>query len=134
MPAVKPGTLTDKQAAFVREYLVDKSVTQAAIRAGYSERTAAKIGSELRQKPHIKAALDRELKAQAARTLITADQVLLDINQLADKAAKSGEFHAAIRGKELIGKHYKLFTEKHEHGGIGGGPVQFVITPSEADH
>ena len=41
--------------------------------------------------------------------------------------------YSAIRGKELIGKHYKLFTEKHEHGGIGGGPVQFEITEREAE-
>jgi phage terminase small subunit len=126
--------LTDKEAAFIREYLVDKNITQAAIRAGYSVRTAAKIGSEVFARPRVQAALRKALKEQERRTLIAADQVLLDINDLANKAARAGEYHAAIRGKELIGKHYKLFTEKHEHGGIGGGPVMFQISEAEAAH
>ena len=135
MPKRLPNQpLTDKEAAFVREFLVDKSKTQAAIRAGYSVRAASKIGSEVYARPRVQVALRRALKDQERRTLIAADQVLLDINELANKAARAGEFHAAIRGKELIGKHYKLFTEKHEHGGIGGGPVMFQISESEASH
>lgn len=133
MPKVNtPSGLTEKEAAFIREYLVDKNGTAAAIRAGYSPRSAKHTASGMLKKPRIKAAVDKALKEQARRTLIAADQVLLDINRLADQAARAGEFHAAIRGKELIGKHYKLFTEKHEHGGIGGGPVEFVITETEA--
>lgn len=42
--------LTDKQTAFVREYLVDLNATQAAIRAGYSERTAYSVGQRLLKK------------------------------------------------------------------------------------
>jgi phage terminase small subunit len=42
--------LTGKQSAFVAEYLVDQNATQAAVRAGYSPRTAEKIGSEKPQK------------------------------------------------------------------------------------
>lgn len=125
------ATFTPKEAAFVTEYLCDKNGAAAAVRAGYSERSAKEAAYKLLQKPHIKAAIDKALKEQQKRTLIAADQVLLDINALADKAAKAGEFHAAIRGKELLGKHYKLFTEKHEHGGIGGGPV--VLQVSQQD-
>jgi phage terminase small subunit len=129
----RTGPLTDKEAAFVREYLVDKSKAQAALRAGYSPRSAARVGSQVYAKPHVKAAIAAALADQAKRTLITADRVLLDINDLADKAGKAGEYSAAIKGKELIGKHYKLFTEKHEHGGIGGGPVLFQISEKEAE-
>lgn len=129
----KTTGMTKKEAAFVAEYLVDKNATQAAIRAGYSTRTASGTGHEVLHRPRVKAALAEALKDQQRRTLITADQVLLDINALADKAGNAGEFNAAIRGKELIGKHYKLFTEKHEHGGLGGGPVEFVISEREAD-
>lgn len=128
-----PSGLTEKEAAFVREYLVDKNGKASAVRAGYSDRSARDTAYRLLKKPHIRAAIDKALKEQAKRTLIAADQVLLDINRLADRAARAGEFHAAIRGKELIGKHYKLFTEKHEHGGIGGGPVEFVISEREAE-
>ncbi|HDT6101110.1 TPA: terminase small subunit [Yersinia enterocolitica] len=45
--------LTDKQELFAREYLKDLNATQAAIRAGYSEKTARKIGSENLTKPDI---------------------------------------------------------------------------------
>ena len=45
--------LNDKQEMFCREYLVDLNATQAAIRAGYSDKTARKIGSENLTKPDI---------------------------------------------------------------------------------
>lgn len=125
--------LTAKVSAFVREYLVDKNATQAAIRAGYSARSAGQTGNEMLRKPHIKAAVNKALKEQAARTLMTADRVLLDIQQLGDKAAKAGEYHAAIRSRELLGKHYKLFTDKHEHGGIGGGAIVMQVSSTEED-
>jgi phage terminase small subunit len=46
--------LTDKQAAFCREYLIDLNGTQAAIRAGYSEKTAKDIAAENLQNPTFK--------------------------------------------------------------------------------
>ncbi len=126
--------LTPKEAAFIDEYLVDGTGSRAAIAAGYSPRSAKCMAHELLGKPHIKAALKKALEAQQKRTLITADQVLRDIDRIAAKAEGVGEFHAALKGKELLGKHYKLFTEKHEHGGIGGGPIHLQITEAEADH
>ncbi|WLS77363.1 terminase small subunit [Erwinia pyri] len=55
--------LTDKQEMFCREYLIDLNATQAAIRAGYSENTARKIGSENLSKPDIQNRI-AELKVQ----------------------------------------------------------------------
>jgi phage terminase small subunit len=106
--------LTAKEERFVPEYLVDGNATRAAIAAGYSERTAARIGSELLTKPHIKAAIAKGLKAQEKRTLVKADANLLAIEMLARKAEGAGEFAAAIRARELIGKHYKSFTDRLE--------------------
>lgn len=128
------ATLSPREQQFVLEYLIDKNGGKAAVRAGYSERSSRKTAYDLLQKPRIKAAITKALKAQQARTLITADQVLKDIDRIAAAAEGDGEYHAALKGKELLGKHYKLFTEKHEHGGIGGGPVLFQITSSEAEH
>jgi len=131
----KTADLTPKEQRFVAEYLIDGNATRAALVAGYSPQSAQRQGSQVLARPRVKAAVAKALREQQKRTLTKADQVLLDINELADKAAKAGEFSAAIRGKELLGKHYKLFTEKHEHGGIeGGGPVVFQITGAEADH
>jgi phage terminase small subunit len=68
--------LSAKQQLFILEYLVDKNATQAAIRAGYSKRTAGAIGTEHLQKPHIRAAIDVEIEKQKTRITFTADQVL----------------------------------------------------------
>lgn len=75
--------MTPKQEAFVREYLVDLNATQAAIRAGYSERTAEKIGSENLRKPELSAAIATAMAARGERTQVTADNVLLEIQRLA---------------------------------------------------
>ncbi len=55
--AAKKGNLTKKQKMFVAEYLVDLNATQAAIRAGYSEKNAGKIGPELLGKTRISEAI-----------------------------------------------------------------------------
>jgi phage terminase small subunit len=124
---------TDKQKAFIREYLVDKCGAKAAVRAGYAPAQARKTACELLKKPEIRKAVDAALDKQAERTLLTADAVLLRLQTLSEKAEIAGEFTPAIRATIAIGQHYKLFTEKHEHGGIGGGPVQMVISDREAD-
>lgn len=68
--------LTDKQRRFVDEYLVDLNATQAAIRAGYSEKTASRIGPELLGKTCVSEAIQDGIKARSERTQITADMVL----------------------------------------------------------
>ena len=75
--------LTAKQAAFVKAYLVDLNATQAAIRAGYSERSAYSIGQENLCKPEIQAAIQEEVKKRSERTEITADMVLREFAKLA---------------------------------------------------
>lgn len=131
--AATDNIITPKEAHFLAEYLIDKNGRRAAVAAGYSERSAKEIAYKLLTKQKIKRAMSKMLKEQQARALITADQVLRDIERIAAKAEGAGEYHAAIRGKELLGKHYKLFTEKHEHGGIGGGAIQLTITEQDAD-
>jgi phage terminase small subunit len=139
--------LTPKQEAFVREYLIDLNATQAAIRAGYSESTAAEIGYENLRKPQIKEAIDSAISTRAKRTEITADKVLqeiagvafagLDAKSMIEEMATLMEagldgkplrpdYNHKLKALELLGKHLKLFTEKHEHGGLGGGPIQFT--------
>lgn len=126
--------LTAKQDRFVSEYLVDGNASRSAIAAGYSERTAARIGSELLTNPKVKAALDAGRKRLAEKLELTAEKVLADIARVAQKAEQAKKYSDALKGHELLGKHLKLFTEKHEHGGMGGGPVLFQITNAEAEH
>ena len=75
--------LTPKQAAFVAEYLVDLNATQAAIRAGYSAKTAGSVGAENLSKPEIAAAIAEAQRKRAERTEITQDRVLQEYAKLA---------------------------------------------------
>ena len=75
-------SLNHRQAQFVIEYLKDLNATQAAIRAGYSEHTARVIGQENLTKPAIAAAIEDQINAQQARTLITSDRILREYGRL----------------------------------------------------
>lgn len=75
--------LKDRQKKFIKEYLIDLNSTQAAIRAGYSKRTAGSIGFDLLKKPEISTEIRRELELRSIRTEITQDRVLLEIARLA---------------------------------------------------
>lgn len=75
--------MTPKQAAFVQQYLVDKNATQAAIRAGYSAKTASAIGEENLRKPEIRAAIESAMSDIAAELGITAKRVLQERSRLA---------------------------------------------------
>ncbi len=75
--------LTAKQAQFVQEYLVDLNGTQAAIRAGYSERTANEQAARLMKNPDVAAAISAAKGERSAETKITAEWVL---RRLADEA------------------------------------------------
>lgn len=68
--------LTPKQQRFVDEYLIDLNATQAAIRAGYSEKTARAIGAENLTKPDIAAAIAEAKAKRSAQTGIDARWVL----------------------------------------------------------
>lgn len=74
--------LTSKQDRFVQEYLVDLNATQAAIRAGYSKKTAAAIGAENLTKPKIAEAVQNAMAERAKRTEITADKVLQELAKI----------------------------------------------------
>lgn len=75
--------LTPKQKLFVEEYLIDLNATQAAIRAGYSERTAYRIGAELLQKTSVQEKLQERMAERAKRTEITQDFVLKELYEIA---------------------------------------------------
>lgn len=77
------GLRTDKQAAFVREYCKDFNATQSAIRAGYSERTAQEIASEMLSKPIIRAAIDRRIAAAADVAMVDSALVISELATLA---------------------------------------------------
>lgn len=71
--------LTPKQQCFVEEYLIDLNATQAAIRAGYSAKTAGQIGEQNLKKLEIAEAIAEAQAARSKRTEINADQVLREL-------------------------------------------------------
>lgn len=119
----KRGKLTPKQARFVFEYLIDENAEAAAVRAGYAAST--KYGHVLMRMPLVKAAIDAAQRRVLHKLELTATKTLTDIDRLSSLAEISGEYTAALRGRELIGKHQRLFAEKVELS-TPDGPVEFT--------
>lgn len=125
--------LTAKQKRFVDEYLIDLNATQAAIRAGYSQKTAREIGCQNLTKLNVKIAIEERLKAIESAKIADAKEVLEHLtavlrNQLTEEVvvveseggncgstARTIEKEISIRDRikaaELLGKRYKLFED-----------------------
>jgi phage terminase small subunit len=110
-------TVTDKQKKFADEYLIDCNATQAAIRAGYSEKTARQIGQENLSKPDIQYYIHRQLKKQHDDTIADAKEVMEYLTSVM-RGELSEDTELTVRDRlkaaELIGKRYSLWTEKVE--------------------
>jgi predicted DCC family thiol-disulfide oxidoreductase YuxK len=106
--------MTPRQRQFVAEWLVDRNATKAAIRAGYTARTAYAQGHRLLKKAEIRAAIASALGAQEERTQINADAVLLSIQRIGDEAWLRGDWAAALRSRELLGRYFKLVSDRVE--------------------
>lgn len=131
--------LTDKQQRFVDEYLIDLNATQAAIRAGYSEKTARTIGNQNLTKLDIADAIAKAKQKRSERTEVTQDYVIRTIVETIERCSqakqvydKSGELvmtetpdgelapayrydaSSVLKGAELLGRHLVMFTDKSE--------------------
>jgi phage terminase small subunit len=149
--------LTDKQKAFIEEYLVDFNATRAAQRAGYKgdDNTLASVGSENLRKPKIAEAIAKRFQER----VMTADEVLARLSEMSrgdlsdfvkdhgaidwDAVQEKGYLVKRIshtKGKQSsielydaqsalvqIGKHYRLWIERHEHTGEDGGPILIQV-------
>jgi phage terminase small subunit len=79
----KKAKLTEKQQRFVDEYLIDLNATQAAIRAGYSVKTANEQGSQNLAKLSIQQAIAEQMAERSKRTGINQDRVVLELAKIA---------------------------------------------------
>lgn len=75
--------LTPRQQRFVDEYLIDLNATQAAVRAGYSKKTANEQGAQLLAKLSVREAVDKAKGARADRVRFTSDEILLELRRIA---------------------------------------------------
>lgn len=108
--------LTEKQKAFVREYLVDLNATAAAKRAGYSEKTAYSVGNENLTKPEISKAIQKAMQERQERTQVTQDMVVQEISKVAfkdaaDFAESELKYANKLKALEMLAKHLGLYTE-----------------------
>lgn len=83
MTKEKYGKLTDKQDRFCREYVIDLNATQAAIRAGYSKRSARSVGCENLTKPNIQKRIQALGRKVADKLELTAERVLMELQRIA---------------------------------------------------
>ena len=142
------GKLTPKQSIFVKEYLIDLNGTQAAIRAGYSPKTANEQAARLLAHASVSEAVANAMAKRAEKIEINADYVLAQAVKLHERCMQEIEpmtdrrgepivddmgrqvyvFNAAGAAKalELVGKHVGVgaFTEKVQLSGPDSGPVQ----------
>lgn len=103
-----------RQQQFVREYLVDRNATQAAIRAGYAEGSAAVTGSRLLTNAKIAKAVAEGIAARAENTAVTAEWVVARLQAEALDCGEGASHSARVRALELLGKHQGMFVEKVE--------------------
>ena len=124
--------LNAKQARFVAEYLKDLNATQAAVRAGYSAKTAYSQGHDLLKKPEISEAVTKGTAKVCAKAEVSAEYVLSSLLNIAERCQQevpvyrkengelvaTGEYEfdssGANKALELLGKHLALFTDRVE--------------------
>ncbi len=114
-------SLTPKQERFVAEYLIDLNATQAAIRAGYSEKTAQQQGSRLLLNVKVQEAITKGREKTAAKLEITKERIVDELAKIA-----FADIRKAVRwGRSPI----DASSENANPNGLGIYPVELV--PSE---
>ncbi len=112
--------LTPKQARFVEEYLLDLNATQAAIRAGYSKKTANEQGAQLLAKLSIRQAVAEAQAIRSKRTEITQDEVIQGLKKEATLEGEGSSHSARVSAWAHLGKHLGMFTDNLNLGGSVG--------------
>ncbi|ADM26678.1 phage terminase small subunit [Pseudoalteromonas phage H105/1] len=139
--------LTNKQQAFCEEYLIDLNGTQAAIRAGYSEKTANRIASQLLSKLDIQSAIQELKISRSERTQTDYDWVLIEAKKSYELNAtvlrdddgnpKMVNPAAAAKFLELAGKHTKVkafdSAASNDTGEAQPLEINFNVKPASAE-
>lgn len=157
---MKKGGITAKQLRFAQEYVVDRNATQAAIRAGYTKRSACSVAHEILQKPEVRAEVDRLTAELAEKAKIKAEDIVRDLIEVKDRCMQKApvmtftaagpmqaiddegrnvwkfDANGANKSLELLGKPIGMFVDRKELTGRGGGPLQVnaagvLLVPAE---
>jgi len=112
------GSITEKQRLFCQEYITDLNGKRAAIRAGYSEKSAQEQASRLLSYAKVQRELEKLMQERSKRMQIDADDVIQGIKSIVDNAIQINDDGnmlnptAALKGYELLGKHLAMWTDK----------------------
>lgn len=150
MPESREGSrLTEKQKRFAEEYLIDLNATQAAIRAGYSPKTAYSIGEQNLRKLEVRAYIDARLAEIRSEKTADAQEVLEYLTavmrggeteetlrlagdgiQIVTEIAVSAK--ERLKAAELIGRRFGMFTDRAKVSLTA--PVQILDNIPEEEH
>ena len=103
-----------RQEAFVREYAIDLNATKAAIRAGYSEKTAYSQGQRLLKNVEVSAAIENTQEAHAERCNVTIDGLTEELEAARILAYTNGQASAAVSATMGKAKLHGLLVEARE--------------------
>lgn len=120
--------MTEKQKRFCDEYLIDLNATQAAIRAGYSEKTAQQMGAENLSKPVIKKYIEERMAEKESELIADQDEVLKYLTSVLRGKSQSSvmarkcdgsdgivekppDEKERLKAAELLGKRYGLYVD-----------------------
>lgn len=106
--------MTPKQKAFCENYLVDLNATQAAIRAGYSEKTANRIATENLSKPVIAEAIKEAMAERSEKMGLTQVMIIEGLLKEARNEGKGSSHSARVAAWATLGKHLGMFADKPE--------------------
>ncbi len=135
----QPRDLTAKEAAFVREYLIDLNQTQAAIRAGYAAKSANVQAVEIMARPLVRAAIAEAMAARSERTQVNADWLL---NRLAVEAeADLADIYTEDGAVKPVHQWPKIWRQglvagiKHQElrDGEGNATGEFIVEVKVSD-
>ena len=136
--------MTPKQKRFCDEYLIDANATQAAIRAGYSEKTAKQIGQRLLTYVDCRNYINERMEEVQSKTIASAEEVMQYLTSVLRGESKSSVLSLCgdgcqeviektpdekekLKAAELLAKRYGLLTDK-----IGvEGAIPIVISGEE---
>lgn len=134
--------LTQKQQRFVDEYIISGNATQAAIKAGYSKKTAKQSGAENLAKPYLKAAIEKrnaEIQSEKTADMTEVMEYLTSVmrgEQTESVATAKGIYDDVevsakdrIKAAELIGKRHGAWTDKK----VISGDVQIDVGMGDYD-
>ena len=125
--------LKPKELKFAEEWLKTTNATQSAIKAGYSERTAYSAGSRLLKKVDVKQYIDERLAEMKENSIADTNEVMQFLSStmrgdIPDQFGLDPALNDRLKAAELLGKRYKLFTDKQEISGADGEPIKVIFS------